>query len=108
VRVDFNKLACPLYSYFTFDDISTSSANDIKDVLQLPYTPPNYATFDTLQIINDINVPATNWNRGTVPEPITSYFGPNNPTGDNYGRGGATQVITNTPITDFQLSDIEK
>lgn len=74
-----------------------------------PFAPStHYGTFDTLQIVNDIKVPYENWGKGTNLEPITEYFGKNNPIArENYGVGGATQAITNTPITDYILKEIK-
>ena len=77
--------------------------------MQVPETPTHIGEFDTLQVIDDIEVPNTNWNRGDKPEPITEYFGNNHPDPDmDYGDGGATQAITNTPIKDFKLKEIKQ
>ena len=40
---------------------------------------------------------------------ITKYFEETHPNPDmNYGIGGATQAITNTPISDYILNGITK
>lgn len=86
-------------TYFTFDDITGMSGQDVKNFLQLPRAPSHVATFDTLPIIDDIKVPNGNWNTNGVPEPITSTM-------PHWGTGGATQATTNTPIKDFDLKPL--
>ena len=95
-------------TYFTFDNIENMSSKTISDKMQIPYEPTVYGKFDTLQIIDDIRVPMEDWGKGTKPEPITQYFGKNNPNGDNFGNGGATQAVTKLPIKDFELKEIKK
>jgi hypothetical protein len=95
-------------TYFTFDNPEGKSAALIKSELQIPHTPTYYGEFDTLQIIDDVKIPKEDWGRGTKPEPITNYFGPDHPDGENYGIGGATQAITKTPIKDFELQEIKQ
>ncbi len=95
-------------TYFTFDNLEGKSAMQIKSILQIPYIPAYYGKFDTLQIIDDIRIPMEDWGRGTKLEPITKYFGKNNPNGDNFGNGGATQAVTKTPIKEFKLKETSK
>lgn len=75
--------------------------NQISSILQLNYSPTHIAKFDTLQIIDNIQIPKTYWNTGSSLEPITSSF-------PSLGSGGATQAITNTPIKNFILNEIKK
>jgi hypothetical protein len=94
-------------TYFTFDNPAGKSAAQIKSELQIPHEPTHYGEFDTIQIIDDVRIPNENWGQGTKPEPITDYFGPNNPDPtQNFGKGGATQAVTKTPIKDFELQEI--
>ena len=59
-----------------------------------------------MQIIDDIHVPKENWNQGVKPEPITAYFGKDNPEGKNFGEGGYSQAITNSNIENFDLKEV--
>lgn len=44
-----------------------------------------------LQLLNDLKIPTERWNTTTTLEPITYTF-------PEWGKGGATQAITNQPI----------
>ena len=77
------------------------SAEQIKSELQIKYPPTHIGEFDTLQIIDDIHIPYGEWGTAKHLEPITKDF-------PRYGKGGATQAITNTPIKDFKLKEIKK
>jgi hypothetical protein len=82
-------------TYITFTDISGMTGLQAQDILQLKYTPTHFATFDTLQL-QDLAIPGERWNTSAVPEPIITSF-------PEFGKGGATQAITNTPIQNFTL-----
>jgi hypothetical protein len=97
-------------TYFTFDNLEGKSAAQIQSELQLhpEAVPTHIGSFDTIQIIDDVKIPKENWGRGTKPEPITNYFGPNNPNpAENFGKGGATQAVTKTPIKEYELKEID-
>jgi hypothetical protein len=80
-------------TYFTFNNISDLSASQTQSLLQIPYTPTNWASFDTLQLIgNNLEIPTGLWNTTTLPEPIINSF-------PEFGEGGATQAITNNPVS---------
>ncbi|MBY0425712.1 MAG: hypothetical protein K2Q22_08760 [Cytophagales bacterium] len=85
-------------NYFTFNDLSGYTAQGAKELLQLQTLPSNYIKFNTLQVIDNIQVP---FGRGNNPayalEPIISTY-------PEFGRGGATQVITSSPIVNYSSS----
>lgn len=78
-------------TYITFDNISKMTSSDVKSLLQLPREPTHWTSFETFPLLNDLKIPTGLWNKSDVPEPITSTF-------PQWGRGGGTQAITNTPI----------
>ena len=84
-------------TYITFTDISNLSAAEAKSILQLKYEPTHFATFDTLQLVDDLKIPGGLWNTSPIPEPITTTF-------PEFGSGGATQAITTTPIQNYSVS----
>jgi RHS repeat-associated protein len=84
-------------TYFTFNNLSGLTAHQAQQLLQVPYTPAMYATFDTLQVVNDVAIPTGLYNTTLIPEPITSTYPEN-------GTGGATQAITSTTIQGFGLN----
>jgi filamentous hemagglutinin len=93
-------------TYITFDNISGMSPNEVKSLLQLPHAPSHVATFDTLPLVNDLQVPAYKWNTWrsdsfVIPEPYTDAFPEFAVPG--YKSGGATQAITKTKIKNFDL-----
>jgi len=88
-------------TYVTFTDISGMTGAEAKDVLQLKYEPTQFATFDTLQFIDDARIPGGFWNKSPFPEPITSTL-------PQFGKGGATQAITDTPIWNYSLAPFKK
>ena len=88
-------------TYITFTDLSGMSGAQAGGFLQLPFTPSQFATFDTLQIIDDLSIPGENWNMSPIPEPITTSF-------PKFGPGGATQAITKTPILNYTLQPFTK
>jgi len=77
--------ARPDGTYFTFENFSEQAA--ARSALQMPYTPQLGASFDTLQIINDIQIPHGMYGTSSILEPITTDF-------PGFGVGGATQAIT--------------
>jgi hypothetical protein len=93
-------------TYITFDNISGMSPNEVKSLLQLPHAPSHVAAFDTLPLVNDLQVPAYKWNTWrsdsfVIPEPYTDAFPEFAVPG--YKSGGATQAITKTKIKNFDL-----
>lgn len=72
--------------------------NPVPGVIQTPHDASVKATFDTLQIIDDIAVPYGKWGTAPYLEPITQDY-------KQFGPGGATQVITHLKIV---LDDIVK
>jgi RHS repeat-associated protein len=92
-------------TYFGFTNVLNMSQKDVKELFQLMRTPSHVAEFDTLQIINDVEIPAWHWNQWRsdsfiIPEPITKAF-------PNLGKGGVPQAITNTKIKDFTLHKLK-
>jgi RHS repeat-associated protein len=83
-------------TYITFNNLSGLTGEQAKQLLQLSYVPSHFATFDTLQLTNDLTIPGGQWNTSTIPEPIVITL-------QMYGSGGGTQAITNTPITNYIL-----
>ncbi len=78
-------------TYVTFENISGMSQSEVKSVLQLPRTPSHVASFDTLQLVDDIRIPTEYHGEGLFPEPLTiSYPG--------LGVGQASQAVTMRPI----------
>ncbi len=78
-------------TYISFNDVSNLSSEEAKDLLQLPRAPTHVVKFDTLQIIDDIQIPNGKWGTNGISEPITSTF-------PEWGSGGATQAITKSVI----------
>jgi hypothetical protein len=78
-------------TYITFDNITNMSPSAAQSLLQLPRTPTNWVSFDTLPLINDLTIPTGKWNTTTILEPITNTF-------PEWGTGGGSQAITNQPI----------
>jgi|SRR6185312_2919421 len=83
-------------TYITFNDLSGLTGSQAQSLLQLSRTPSQFATFDTLQIANDLTIPGGRWGESPIPEPITSTF-------PEYGSGGATQAITTSPIQNYTM-----
>ena len=75
--------------YFSFDKIDDSIIAQGK--LQIPYRPEHRISFDTLNIIDDINIPKGKWGTASYLEPITKDY-------RNFGPGGATQMITHSEV----------
>jgi len=84
-------------TYFSFNnyDVANPSA------LQVPHDASIKASFDTMQIIDDINIPYGNWGKASYLEPITKDF-------PQFGTGGATQVITNSNIKINAITKLPK
>ena len=74
-------------TYFSFDKFDIASPSK----LQVPHDASIRLEFDTLQIIDNIRIPNGKWDTADYLEPITKDF-------KIYGKGGATQVITNESI----------
>jgi hypothetical protein len=68
------------------------TGQQVQNLLQLPQTPTYGVSFDTLQLIPDLTIPGGRWNTLPTPEPFTSTY-------PEWGTGGGTQAITNSPIT---------
>jgi len=81
--------------YFSFDKYD--DALEAKDKLQIPYAPTYRASFDTLDNIDNFQIPKGKWNQADYFEPITKDF-------PNFGTGGATQgLINNHPVNIYDL-----
>ncbi|WP_213881959.1 hypothetical protein [Pseudomonas sp. dw_358] len=78
-------------TYITFDNIENMTPSEAQSLLQLPRTPTNWVSFDTLPLVDDLKIPTGKWNTTTTLEPITNTF-------PEWGAGGGTQAITNQPI----------
>ena len=66
-------------TYLSFDDVTGESSKEVKELFQLKYPPSHVAEFDTLQIIDDIEIPAAKWNTlrtdsFVIPEPIRNSY----------------------------------
>lgn len=83
--------------YLSFDKFDTPT----PEKLQVPHDASVRASFDTLQIIDDVRVPHGKWGTADHLEPITRDY-------KQFGPGGATQVITNRNITVDELVDLTK
>ena len=70
-------------------------ANNADDIR----TPSHWVSFDTLPLIDDLMIPSGRWNTTNVLEPITKTF-------PEWGKGGATQAITNQPIRVDRLAEL--
>ena len=80
--------ANPDGTYFTFDDFSSPNPG----ALQVPHDASVKVSFDTLQVIDDIEIPKGKWGSADYLEPIIKDY-------PEYGPGGATQVITHQQIS---------
>ena len=76
-------------TYFTFQYYVEKAV--AKSSLQMPYLPEKAVSFNTLQIIDDIHVPNGMYGASSILEPLAVDF-------PQFGAGGATQVITYSPI----------
>jgi len=88
-------------TYITFDNLSGLSSAEAQSFLQLKYPPSMFASFDTLQLMDDLTIPGGRWGASSIPEPFTSTF-------PEFGSGGATQAVTNTPIQNYTLQSFLK
>lgn len=88
-------------TYFTFDDITKMPGTEVKDVLQLPREPTHFAEFDTLQIIDNINIPLEYHGQGLFHEPITVSY-------SEFGMGKKTQGVTTKPIIINNVGEFPK
>ncbi len=86
--------ANPRGTYFSFDNYIHPNPG----ALQVPHDASYKLSFDTLQIIDDIRIPYGKWGKASYLEPFARDF-------PEYGRGGATQVITKSKIA---VSKIEQ
>lgn len=86
-------------TYVTFDDITNLSKQEVKQLLQLPREPTHAATFDTLQLLDDLRIPTGRWNTLEVPEPVTRTF-------PEWGSGGGSQSITNSVIRIDRINEL--
>ncbi|WP_126842360.1 hypothetical protein [Idiomarina tyrosinivorans] len=80
-------------TYFTFDNVSNLTSEEAQKFLQTDpnYLPRHVVEFSTGQILDDISIPTGRWNTTNIPEPITITF-------PEWGPGGASQAVTNSPI----------
>ena len=74
-------------TYFSFDNFDTPNPK----ALQVPHDASVKASFDTLQIVDDVEIPRGKWGKADYLEPITKDF-------PEFGKGGATQAITHKEI----------
>lgn len=86
-------------AYSTAKSASTTERKALSPLngSEFPQSASLFASFDTLQLLDDLAIPGGNWGSSSTPEPITSTvteFG---------GTGGATQAITSTTIQNFIL-----
>ena len=44
-------------TYITFDNIKNMTPSEAQGLLQLPRTPSNWVSFDTLPLVNDLKIP---------------------------------------------------
>lgn len=58
------------------------------------------ASFDTLQIVDDIEIPKGKWGKADYLEPITKDF-------HEFGKGGATQAITHKEIKEDKIEHLD-
>lgn len=84
-------------TYFSFDCYDEANPG----ALQVPHDASIRVEFDTLQIIDDISVPNGNWGKASYLEPITKDF-------PEFGKGGATQVITRSRIIIDLITKLSK
>ncbi|WP_036870559.1 RHS repeat domain-containing protein, partial [Porphyromonas macacae] len=79
--------ANPNGTYISFDNFDTPNPG----ALQVPHDASVKLSFDTLQIVDDLEIPKRQWGKADYLEPITKDF-------PEFGRGGATQAITHKEI----------
>ena len=84
-------------TYFLFDNFDAANPG----ALQVPHDASVKVSFDTLQIIDDIEVPHGDWGKASYLEPITQDF-------PEFGAGGATQVITHSEIKIDNITSLPK
>ena len=84
-------------TYFSFNNYNVANPS----ALQVPHDASVKVSFDTLQIIDDINVPYGKWGKASYLEPITKDF-------PEFGSGGATQVITHSGIKIKSITKLPK
>ena len=89
--------ANPQGTYLSFDKFDTPNPQK----LQVPHDASVRASFDTLQIVDDVRVPYGKWGTADYLEPVTRDY-------KQFGPGGATQVITNSSISVDELVDLMK
>ena len=84
-------------TYISFDRYDTPSPK----LLQVPHDAQVRGSFDTLQIIDDIQTPKGKWQTADWYEPITKDH-------PRYGQGGASQAVTKLKIKLDELIDMLK
>ena len=84
-------------TYFSFDNYDIANPG----ALQVPHDASVKVSFDTLQIVDDIEVPHGDWGKASYLEPITQDF-------PEFGAGGATQVITHSEIEIDTITNLPK
>ena len=83
-------------TYISFDYLEKANPG----LLQVPHDAAYRASFDTLQIIDDLRIPGGRWNSSKKwLEPICVYY-------KQFGPGGSTQAITNQEILIDEIVDI--
>ena len=76
-------------TYFSFDKYEDAIIAQGK--LQIPYRPEYRIAFNTIDIVEDINIPYGQWGKASYLEPITKDY-------KKFGPGKATQAITYSQI----------
>ena len=84
-------------TYFSFNNYNVAN----PCALQVPHDASIKASFETMQIIDDISVPYGKWGKAKYLEPITQDF-------PEFGLGGATQVITHSEIKIDTITKLPK
>ncbi|MCX4342082.1 MAG: hypothetical protein OSJ72_20985, partial [Lachnospiraceae bacterium] len=82
-------------TYITFDRFDVPSPGK----LQVPHDASIRATFDTLQLADDLRIPYGERGQADWLEPIIQDF-------PQFGEGGATQAVTNKRIVLDSLEDL--
>jgi|GEM_PF-3244127 len=89
--------ANPDGTYFSFDEFT--DAAQASDALQVPHDAGIQVEFDTLQNINDYEIPMGGHGAADYKEPFTQDF-------PQFGSGGASQVITTGAVDASQINNL--
>lgn len=89
--------ANPRGTYITFDKMDDVVIARMK--LQIQRDAPIRIEFDTMQILDDVNIPHGDFGKAGHFEPLTKDF-------PQWGNGGATQAVTRQPIQVRRIVDL--